>query len=138
MTKIKNGNEKYKYESTDSYESVLDSLIKEYNERFIDFERHDITLKLAFQPHLVDASKAPDYLQMKLIDISEDDVLKSLFLSKEDPVEIWKKAVEYPRLREHARRLLSCFSTTYCCESTFSHLTKIKNSLIHQTSVLSV
>ena len=116
-------------ESFEKYESILDSMIKEYNERFIDFETHDFTLKLAFQPHLVDISNAPEYLQMELIELSEDSVIKSRFNNKEDAREIWKTAVEYPRLREHARKLLSCFSTTYICESTFSFMTHIKNSL---------
>ncbi|XP_048464488.1 uncharacterized protein LOC125485497 [Rhincodon typus] len=42
------------------YTAVLDSLIEEYNERFADFEKYDLTLKLTFQPHQVDVSKAPD------------------------------------------------------------------------------
>lgn len=129
FTKVMSENEEDIYESFEEYESVLNSLIEEYNKRFNDFEKHNITLKLAFQPHLVDVSEASEELQMELIEMSEDNILKSLFDNREDPIEIWKKAVEYPRLREHARRLISCFSTTYCCESTFSYLTQIKNSL---------
>lgn len=129
FTKVMGENEEDIYESFEEYESVLDSLIEEYNKRFNDFEKHSITLKLAFQPHLVDVSEASEELQMELIEMSEDNILKSLFDNREDPIEIWKKAVEYPRLRKHARRLISCFSTTYCCESTFSYLTQIKNSL---------
>lgn len=67
------------------------------------------SLKLALQPHLVDVSEASEELQMELIEMSEDNILKSLFDNREDPIEIWKNAVEYPRLREHARRLISCF-----------------------------
>ena len=77
----------------------------------------------------MDVSEAPEELQMELIELSEEHILKSLFNNREDPIDIWRKAVEYPRLREHARRLISCFSTTYFCESTFSYLTQIKNSL---------
>lgn len=123
FTKVMSENEEDIYESFEEYESVLDSLIEEYNKRFNDFEKHNITLKLAFQPHLVDVSEASEKLQMELIEMSEDNILKSLFDNREDPIEIWKKAVEYPRLCEHAQRLISCFSTTYCCESSFSYLT---------------
>jgi hypothetical protein len=63
---------------------------------------------------------------MELIELSVDDILNALFDAKKDPIEIWKNAVEYPRLRQHARKMLSCFSTTYCCESTLSYLTQIK------------
>ena len=119
-------------ESFEEYTAVIDTSTGEYNERFTDFENHDITLKLAFQPHLVDVSKGPKELKMELIKLSEDNILKSLFDTKKDPIEIWKNAIEYPRLRQHARKMLSCFSTTYCCESTFSYLTKIKTPLRSQ------
>lgn len=46
-------------ESFEEYAVVIDLLIGEYNERFTDFANHDITLKLAFQTHLVDVSMAP-------------------------------------------------------------------------------
>ncbi|XP_068235602.1 general transcription factor II-I repeat domain-containing protein 2B-like [Palaemon carinicauda] len=111
------------------YESVLDTLIEEYNKRFNDFEKHSITLKRAFQPHIVDVSEAPEELQMELIKMSEDNILKSRFDKRENPVEIRENAIEYPRLHKHARRLISCFSSTYCCEPTFSYLAQIKNSL---------
>jgi hypothetical protein len=66
---------------------------------------------------------------MELIELSEDNIVKSLFDGKKDPTEIWKNAIEYSRLRQHARNMLSCFSTTYRCESTFSYMTQIKMPL---------
>ncbi|KFM74953.1 Transposon-derived Buster3 transposase-like protein, partial [Stegodyphus mimosarum] len=108
---------------------VLDCLIEEYTNRFSDFDEHTPAMKLAFEPHLIDISEAPAELQMELIDLGEDSIIKSLFNAKKDPIEIWKNAVEYPCLREHARRLLSCFGSTYCCETTFSLMSKIKTNL---------
>ncbi|UYV83774.1 hypothetical protein LAZ67_X000090 [Cordylochernes scorpioides] len=102
--------------------SVLDILIEEYNKRFSDFEKHVLTLKLTFEPHLVDIDVAPKEYQMELFEIG-DDIFKSQFDLKKDPIEIWKTAVIYPRLRQHARRILSCFGSTYCCEATFSYMT---------------
>ena len=93
---------------------VLDSLIQNYNEIFKDFERHENTLKLTFRPHLVDNYLAPANLQMELIELLEDNITKSLFNSKNDPLEIWKNAIECPCLRHHAHKMLSCFPTTYC------------------------
>ena len=72
-------------------------------------------------PHLVDISSAPANLKMELIELSEDNIMKSLFNSKNDPLEIWKNAIGYPRLCHHAQKMLSCFPTAYCCESTFSY-----------------
>ncbi|KAG0435622.1 hypothetical protein DMUE_4636 [Dictyocoela muelleri] len=69
---------------------------------------------------------------MELIDLSEDRITISLFNKKEDTLIIWKNAVEFLKLSEHAQKMLSCFSTTYCLESTFSNLSKIKISLRSQ------
>ena len=80
-------------------------------------------------PHLVKSSSAPANLKRKLIELSEDKIMKSLFNSKNDPLEIWKNAIDYPRLRHRAQKMLFCFSSTYCCESTFSYMTQIKTKL---------
>ncbi|UYV76741.1 hypothetical protein LAZ67_14001930 [Cordylochernes scorpioides] len=122
----------YSPQNLDEYVSVLDILIEEYNKRFSDFEKHVLTLKLTFEPHLVDIDVAPKEYQMKLFDIGEDNIFKSQFDSKKDPNEIWKTAAIYPRLRQHARRILSCFGNTYCCEATFSYMTQIKTRLRSQ------
>ena len=114
------------------YTLVLDSLIEEYNDRLTEFEKHNLSLQLAYQPHLVDVNQVPDRFQMELIELSEDSILKFLFNAKKDPIETWKNAVEYPRLRQHARQMLSCFDTTYRCESAFSYMTQIKNRLRSQ------
>ena len=39
---------------------------------------------------------------MELIDLSEDNIVKSQFDNKEGPAKTSTLAVEYPRLREHA------------------------------------
>ena len=116
-------------ESFEKFISVLDSLIQNYNERFKDFEKHENCLKSTFLPHLVDIPLAPANLKMKLIKLSEDNIMKYLLNSKNDPLEIWKKAIDYSRLRHYAQKMLSCFPTTYCCESTFSYMIQIKTKL---------
>ena len=88
------------------YTLVLDSLIEEYNDRLKEFGKHNLSLQLAYQPHLVDVNQVPYRFQMELIELSEDSILKSLFNAKKDPIEMWKNAVEYPRMRQHARQML--------------------------------
>lgn len=125
----------YSPQNLNEYVSVLDILIEEYNKRFSDFEKHVLTLKLTFEPHLVDIDVAPKEYQMELFEIGEDNIFKSQFDSKKDPIEIWKTAVIYPHARrQHARRILSCFGSTYCCEATFSCMTQIKTRLRSQIS----
>ena len=128
MTKAQKEHE-WPNESFKKFISVLDSLIQNYNKRFKDFEKHENCLKLTFMPHLVDIPSAPANLKMELIEHLEDNILKYLFNSKNDPLEIWKNAIDYPRLHHHTQKMLSCFSTTYCCQSTFSYMTQIKTKL---------
>jgi len=44
-------------------------------------------------------------------------------------VEFWRKVTErkYPELEKTSARLLSVFSTTYCCESLFSVMKFVKS-----------
>ena len=84
------------------YTLVLNLLIEECNDRCKMFEKHNLSLQLAYQSHLVDVNQVPDRFQMELIELSEDSILKSLCNAKKNPIEIWKNAVEYPRLCQHA------------------------------------
>ena len=106
--------------SFEEFISVLDD-VKHYN-----------CLKLT----LVDISSEPANLKMELIELLEDSIMKYLFNSKNDPHEIWINAIDYPRLRHHAQKMLSCFPTTYCCESTRSYMTQIKTKLRTQLTDL--
>ena len=73
-----------------------------------------MSLKLTFQPHLVDIPTAHANLQMELIELSEDNIIESLSNSTDDPFEILKNTIDYPRLRHHAHKMLSCFPNTGC------------------------
>ena len=87
-------NMKQPNESLQEFISVLDPLIQNYNERFKDFKKHEISLKLTFQSHIVDIPTAPANSQMELIELSEDKIIKYLFKSKDDPLEIWKNSID--------------------------------------------
>lgn len=113
----------------EEYVDVLKILINEYTERFSDFDERILEMQLVYEPHLVDVYEAPPELQNELIEFGENNIIKSHFNDKKDPIEIWKNAIEYPLLQENARRILSCFGSTYCCESTFSLMSKIKTNL---------
>ena len=41
-------------------------------------------------PHLVDIPSAPANLKLELIELSEDNIMKYLFNSKNNSLEIWK------------------------------------------------
>ena len=97
-------------ESFEEFIFVLDSLNQNYNERFKDFEKHENCLKLTFMPHLVDIPSAPNNLKMELIELLEDSIMKYSFNSRNDPLKIWKNAIDYPRLRHHSQKNAFLFS----------------------------
>ena len=124
--------QKERKRSNESFEeliSVLDSLIQNYYKRFKDFEKHENCLKLTFMPHLVDIASAPANLKMDLIELSEDNIMKYLFNSKNGPLEVWKNAIDYPRLRHHAQKNAFLFSHRLLLRATFSYMTQIKTKL---------
>ena len=116
----------------EEYTSFLDSSREEYTNRLKDFEKHNLSWQLVYLTHLVNVNQVPDHLQMELIELPEDNILKSLFDCRKEPMEIWNNAVEYPRLRQHAQKTLPCLGITYCCKSAFSYTTQIKNRLKSQ------
>ncbi|KRZ04086.1 hypothetical protein T11_3479 [Trichinella zimbabwensis] len=52
---------------TNSFSGVIDVLLKEFSERFKDFEKISVALRLVAFPHLVATESAPLDLQMELL-----------------------------------------------------------------------
>lgn len=65
--------------------------------------------------------------QLEMIELSEDDRLKSVL--REGTVEFWKivSNERYPNVKQAAVKLLSMFGSTYMCESLFSTLKQVKS-----------
>ncbi|QQP38013.1 SCAN domain-containing protein 3, partial [Caligus rogercresseyi] len=64
--------------------------------------------------------------ELEIIELHEDDRLKSLV--KDGPVVFWRAVPteKYPCVKTAALKLLSMFSSTYVCESLFSTLKHVK------------
>ena len=60
----------------------------EYNEKFQNFPKDKIYLPLAFEPHILDFNDAPKEFQRELIELSEDEIVKSQFNYKEDHAKV--------------------------------------------------
>ena len=104
----------------------LDAVLQDFSDRFQDFEKISKTLKLVAFPHLVETKSAPTDLQMKLVEIKNDEQLVRKFKDEENLLETWKSAIKYPMLRELARETLALFGSTYVCESAFSKIKYLK------------
>ncbi|XP_067940656.1 general transcription factor II-I repeat domain-containing protein 2A-like [Watersipora subatra] len=103
------------------YGESLDALHGEFCRRFSDFEKIDKSLQLVACPLSQDSETAPEELQLELIDLQSDPVLKEKFnyLKLNDFYASLNEAA-FPNLRRTARKMLALFGSTYVCEQTFS------------------
>ena len=94
---------------TTAFTAVFDSILKEFNDRFQDFQAMKTKLKLVSAPHTVETESSPLEFQMELLELKSDDILIKKFDNGADLLEVWKSAVAYPKLRELARNTLVLF-----------------------------
>nr|XP_044999566.1 general transcription factor II-I repeat domain-containing protein 2B isoform X1 [Jaculus jaculus]XP_044999567.1 general transcription factor II-I repeat domain-containing protein 2B isoform X1 [Jaculus jaculus] len=96
------------------------ALKAEFQKRFSDFEEYERELALFSSPFSTKIESVREELQMEVIDLQCNTVLKTKF----DKVGIpdfykclWRS---YPRYRSHCARILSMFGSTHICEQLFS------------------
>ena len=121
------------------YKDKLQGLLEEFQARFDDLEElkpcftflvnlFDIDVIndgcLVSQSFVTDVSAA----EMELTELQEDLALKN-FNKCYCTVEYWQQVTErkYAELKKTSARLLSVFSTTYCCESSFTVMKFVKS-----------
>ncbi|XP_067930870.1 general transcription factor II-I repeat domain-containing protein 2A-like [Watersipora subatra] len=112
------------------YVSVIAYLETEFRQRFQDFSVIDKEIKLNATPFLVDAKEVEKNLQLELIEIECDDVLKNQHQQLSLP-EFYRslEKEKFPMMRRHAKIMISLFGSTYICEQTFSLLTLNKSRM---------
>ncbi|XP_059835965.1 general transcription factor II-I repeat domain-containing protein 2B-like [Hypanus sabinus] len=103
------------------YSESLDALHREFCRRFSDVEKIDKSLRLVACPLSQDPETAPEELQLELIDLQSDPILKEKFnsLKLNDFYASLGKEV-FPNLRRTAQKMLALFGSTYLCEQAFS------------------
>lgn len=94
------------------YSESLDALHKEFCRRFVDFEKINKSLQLVACPLSQDPETAPEALQLELIDLQADAVLKEKFksLKLNDFYASLNEAV-FPNLRRTAQKMLALFGS---------------------------
>ncbi|KAJ8351115.1 hypothetical protein AAFF_G00149420 [Aldrovandia affinis] len=103
------------------YSESLDALHGEFCLRFSDFEKIDKSLQLVACPLSQDPETAPEELQLELIDLQSNPVLKEKFNSlKLNDFYASLNEAAFPNLRRTAQKMLVLFGSTYVCEQTFS------------------
>lgn len=101
----------------------MDKLQESFVSRFQDLQqkRPQITILVDPLNAETDCSKAPlvidkAALEMEMMELSEDDKLKSVL--RDGTIEFWKTVPmeKYPHVKRAALKLLSMFGSTYVCE----------------------
>ncbi|CAG4990642.1 unnamed protein product [Parnassius apollo] len=91
---------------------ILIQLQSQFSDRFGDFEKVSSKLKVFANPFSCDIEEVPSNLQMNMIDLQSNDVLKSTFYELKDLVEFYEKNKCASRLTdEHLRAILRIATT---------------------------
>ncbi|XP_067949502.1 EPM2A-interacting protein 1-like [Watersipora subatra] len=103
------------------YSKSLDALHGEFCRRFSDFEKIDKSLQSAACSLSQDPETAPEELQLELINLQSDPVLKEKFnfLKLNDFYATLNEAA-FSHLWRTAQKMLALFGLIYVCEQTFS------------------
>ncbi|XP_070273135.1 general transcription factor II-I repeat domain-containing protein 2-like [Myotis yumanensis] len=103
------------------YSKSLDDLHAEFCRQFSGVEKIDQSLQLMACPLSQNPETAPEEVQLELIDLQSDFVLKEKFSSLElrDFYASLNEAT-FPNIRRMAQKILVLFGSTYVCEQTFS------------------
>ena len=116
--------------STKKYTEMINLLDNEFGRRFADFQKLGAEFDIISSPFTTDFEKAPDALQLELIDLQCDNTLKEKFKceSIEKFYALLNKA-KFGNLKKMAMKSLVLFGSTYICEQTFSTMSINKNKL---------
>ncbi|XP_070264829.1 general transcription factor II-I repeat domain-containing protein 2-like [Myotis yumanensis] len=103
------------------YSKSLDDLHAEFCRRFSDVEKIDQSPQLVACPLSQNPETAPEEVQLELIDLQSDSVLKEKFSSLElRDFYASRNEATFPNIRRMAQKILVLFGSTYVCEQTFS------------------
>ncbi|CAK1597303.1 unnamed protein product [Parnassius mnemosyne] len=112
----------------DKMKDILIQLQSQFSDRFGDFEKVSSKLKVFANPFSCDIEEVPSNLQMNMIDLQSNNVLKSTFYELKDLVKFYGSLPsDFDELKKFAQQFITIFSSTYLCEQTFSIVNYRKN-----------
>lgn len=118
--------------------SALIQLQAEFENRFADFKKISHKLEIFENPFAVDIDNVPSNLQMNVIDLQSNNILKMMFNEKTNLVDFYGSlpSENYKELKNFAQQIITMFGSTYICEQTFSILNYRKNKYCSRLSNL--
>lgn len=114
------------------YRQKIAELRDEFEERFLDFRKLDKDFTIFRTPFSVSASEVAEELQMEIIELQCDMLLKDKFATCSLNAFYQYLGSNYPKLKAFASRIISMFGTTYVCEQAFSVMNVNKSKLRSQ------
>jgi Spin-doc zinc-finger/Domain of unknown function (DUF4371) len=119
---------------TNLFLEYIESLQNEFSRRFSDFHKHSKEIRLFQNPFAPNIEDVPEYLQLEVIDLQTNDVLKDAFKVVElKEFYAGLSASLFPALKKFSAGMITIFASTYICEQTFSRMNYIKNK--HRTRI---
>ncbi|XP_045538423.1 general transcription factor II-I repeat domain-containing protein 2A-like [Papilio machaon] len=112
----------------DKMRDILIQLQNQFSDRFSDFEKVSNEMKIFANPFSCDINDVPSHLQMNVIDLQSNNMLKNSFHEINDRVKFYGSLpIEFDELKRFAQKFITIFGSTYLCEQTFSILNHRKN-----------
>lgn len=120
--------EKYQNVDFQKYQQYLKDLLEEFLRRFQDFKKIDKTLQLVRSPFNFTVREAPVEIQLELIDLQSEQLLKDNFNSM-DILTFYQSlnGHKFKSFLNYVQKVLVYFGSTYRCEATFSLMRYTKN-----------
>ena len=111
-----------------NYAASVQKLRGEFTSWRPEHRRDEIKVKLFAHPFYLAVEDSPDDCQMDLNELQGDMDTKRGY-SENSLVDFYKFCVcgKFPNLACHARKMISIFGSTYCCEQFFTKMKLTKN-----------
>ena len=114
---------KVEAECLKEYINLLSNLLQQFDVRFADFEVLEPQFRLFSMPFAVEIDTVAEELQMELVELQCDTVLKQKYAEVEIPeFYTFLSRERFPKLLSAAVRIIAMFGSTYVCEQFFSSM----------------
>ncbi len=105
----------------EKYTDLLSNLLEQFDVRFTDFEVLQPQFRLFSMPFAVEIDSVPEELQMELVELQCDTLLKQKYAEVEiSEFYTFLSRERFPKLLTAAARIIAMFGSTYTCEQFFS------------------
>ncbi|KAE8743450.1 hypothetical protein FOCC_FOCC010940 [Frankliniella occidentalis] len=105
------------------------NLKREFRKNFVEFHAMASDFEVFVTPFSASIASAPDNLQLNLIDLRSDRLLREKFnsVSLQEFYGTYITSHRFPHLHKFASKMIAMFGSTYICEQFFSLMNYVKN-----------